>query len=243
MLGALFGALSGAGAYANAVTFDTSTYLTRGAGFTGLADGKVFTYSGWIYVSGSDVVYLLNAETGGFFEIRCLLLNVSVATVNTSAAQNIVAVTTGNPLVANAWNHIAISIDLTSTSRRFIYVNDTVASVTWTTYNNSNIDMTRSNWVINANNVSGTSPRACSMADIWFNPTYIDLSVEANRRKFIDATGRPVDLAPNGSAPTGSSPILFLSGNTAIWHTNKGTGGGMTENGALTTATTSPSDL
>jgi len=33
-----------------------------------------------------------------------------------------------------------------------------------------------------------------------------------------------------------------LSGDTATWHTNKGGGGGFTENGALTTSSTSPSD-
>src|SRR3546814_7073174 len=47
------------------------------------------------------------------------------------------------------------------------------------------------------------------------------------------------DLA-DGSTPTGSAPLVFLSGATASWHTNKGTGGGFTENGALTDAATDP---
>jgi len=71
---------------------------------------------------------------------------------------------------------------------------------------------------------------------------FVDLSIEANRRKFIDAIGKPVDLGVDGSTPTGTAPLIFLSGTTIDWHTNKGSGGGFTEVGALTTATTSPSD-
>ena len=71
---------------------------------------------------------------------------------------------------------------------------------------------------------------------------YLDISVENNRRKFIDADGFPVDLGSDGSTPTGIAAIMFFSGATVSWHTNDGSGGGFTENGALTDAATSPSD-
>jgi len=56
------------------------------------------------------------------------------------------------------------------------------------------------------------------------------------------ATGKPVDLGPNGSTPTGSAPSLFFSGNATSFATNQGTGGAFTLTSALTNATTSPSD-
>ena len=80
------------------------------------------------------------------------------------------------------------------------------------------------------------------LADLYFTNEYLDISVEANRREFIDASGKPVDLGVTGTNPTGSQPLLFFSGDTSSWHTNKGSGGGMTEVGALTDAATSPSD-
>src|SRR3546814_17811034 len=79
-------------------------------------------------------------------------------------------------------------------------------------------------------------------ADLWLDPgTYIDLSVTANRRKFVGSgAATSVDLGADGSTPTGTAPLVFLSGATADWHTNKGAGGGFTENGALTDAATDP---
>jgi hypothetical protein len=84
----------------------------------------------------------------------------------------------------------------------------------------------------------GNALISADMADLWYAPgVYIDFSVEMNRRKFISAAGKPVDLGSSGQRPTGSAPLVLLSGATEGWHINKGTGGGFIENGALTTAT------
>ena len=66
--------------------------------------------------------------------------------------------------------------------------------------------------------------------------------MEANRRKFIDVDGKPVDLGSDGSTPTGTVPLMFFSGPTDDWHINKGSVGGFTETGAFTDAPYSPSD-
>ena len=70
-------------------------------------------------------------------------------------------------------------------------------------------------------------------------------SVVANRRKYITATVKPVDLGSDGSNP-GSQPIVYLSvrSNDAatVFATNKGTGGNFSITGALALAATSPSD-
>ena len=76
------------------------------------------------------------------------------------------------------------------------------------------------------------------MADYIFDDTYIDLSVVANREKFI-LDGAPVDPGSDGATAVGASPLIYLNQNTlSTWHTNAGTGGGFTENGALTAGTT-----
>ena len=84
------------------------------------------------------------------------------------------------------------------------------------------------------------------IAEVWIDNTYIDFSVEANRRKFYSSTGKPVDLGADGSTPTGSQPNTYLSvrpGDVAAdFCTNRGTGGNFTQSGTLTLASTSPSD-
>ncbi len=81
------------------------------------------------------------------------------------------------------------------------------------------------------------------VADAWLAPgQFIDFSIEANRRKFINANGKPVDLGIDGSIPTGTAPAIFFSGDSSSFGTNKGTGGNFTAVGSLTNASTSPSD-
>ncbi len=62
----------------------------------------------------------------------------------------------------------------------------------------------------------------------------------ATRRLFIDATGKPVDPAV-ATAALGAPCILF-SGDHTTFPVNQGTGGAFTLTGALTDASTSPSD-
>jgi hypothetical protein len=81
------------------------------------------------------------------------------------------------------------------------------------------------------------------LADVWIAPgQFIDFSVAANRRKFIDANGKPVDLGSDCSAPTGIAPSVCFSGDSSGFVTNKGTGGAFNLTGTLTNASTSPSN-
>ena len=141
--------------------------------------------------------------------------------------------------VAN-WHHVIYSIDTSDTNKVHLYINDVDALNSTVTHDNDFIDFSTGDLKIgstlgNAERLEG------NIADYWLDVgTYIDLSVEANRRKFIDAQGRAINLGTDGSRPTGSAPEIFLSGDTANWHTNKGTGGGFTETSALTDSTTPP---
>jgi Concanavalin A-like lectin/glucanases superfamily len=79
------------------------------------------------------------------------------------------------------------------------------------------------------------------VADCYFGPgQYLDLSVEANRLKFRDPGGKPVDLGSGGSLPTGTRPALYLHGDASTFG-NMGTGPATTVAlGALTNAATHP---
>jgi hypothetical protein len=137
-------------------------------------------------------------------------------------------------------------MDMGAANRRQIYIDDAVPSLTVNnTGANAAIGYATSltNVIVGAQSAAGASKLDGDLSEVYINhAASLDLSIEANRRKFISATLKPVNLGATGSLPTGTAPIMFFSGATASWETNKGSGGGFTENGALTTASTSPSD-
>lgn len=87
------------------------------------------------------------------------------------------------------------------------------------------------------------------IADFWWSTgQFIDFSVEANRRKFISAGLKPVDLGTDGATPTGTKPTFFLrlapaalASTFANDETSNGNNFSITGTG-LTVAPTSPSD-
>lgn len=237
---------------ANAVDFDGSDYLTRGAGLTDAADSKLLTVSFWINKQGANGAseHIVHAAITGPTERNAIVKgggdNIQVVCRNSAGSIILnVGTATDSFEVADGWRHYLASFDLTSTAKRHIYVNDVDGydpTFPGTTYTNDTIDFTVNEWVI-GNRPDLARDLDAYLADLWIAPgVYIDFTVEANRRKFIDASGKPVYLGSDGSGPIGTAPLIFLSGPTADWHTNKGTGGGFTENGALTDAASSPSD-
>lgn len=228
----------------NAVHFDgTSDYLTRGGGLTGAADSKVGTISAWINLTGGNgAVMAVVASEGVTFGLTRLDTSELRVRAENSAGTTILAAQTSNTYTdSSGWVHILSSWDLASTTV-YLYISDVVdLASTPKTVTNDTIDYTVTNWSVGSYTNANGKLNA-DLADLWFDDSYMNISLEANRRKFIDASGNPVNLGTTGANPTGSSPLVFMSGATDSWHTNKGTGGGFTENGALTTASTSPSD-
>jgi hypothetical protein len=121
-----------------------------------------------------------------------------------------------------------------------MYVDDVNDLQAGGTYTNDSVDWTVADWGVGGD-TDATDKFGGYLADLYLNTvTSLDLSVESNRRKFITSSLKPVDLGADGARPTGTSPILFLSGGPDLWHTNRGSGGGMTLNGALTAAPSNP---
>ena len=106
---------------------------------------------------------------------------------------------------------------------------------------NDNIDFTDTDWGVGSTTLGASKLNAC-LSEFWVSNEYIDLSVEANRRKFIDSSGKPVDLGSDGSTPTGTAPLIYLPNPSGTFENNAGTGGNFTVTGALTACADSPSD-
>ena len=253
MLGTRFGnvASSGAGAFvANAVNFDgTNTFLEKSTNLSNVADGKQITISLWVNpanVSDSEFLFFFG-ETGvnsryqlHFTSNGTIFLDISGDAGQIASWESSVSIST------SSWSHILISIDATTESGSLIYINDIEDTEPFNLFADRSITFTNvpDNRIGADNQGTPTAAKLFDgdMAEVWIDNSYLDLSIESNRRKFISSNIKPVGLNTDGSAPTGSTPMVYLSGDTDSWHTNKGDGGGFAENGTLTDSSTSPSD-
>lgn len=239
---------SASGYIANAVDYDGSTnYLLRGAGLTGAVDGAQGILSAWVRFDGGDgsVLRLLNNSVGTVV-VGKRADNKIVVEVYNAAASSILIFATVNTYTASAtWLNILASWDIgfgAGSKLSNLYITDIsdknvdtdlgVASV---------VDYTASDWSVGATTAIGAFFNGC-VAEVYFNiATYLDFTNSANRRKFISATGKPVNLGADGSTPTGLSPILYLKNPAASIGTNSGSGGNMSANGVFNNCSTSPS--
>lgn len=131
--------------------------------------------------------------------------------------------------------HFMLSVD-THAQIVQVYINDNGAAVTGGTWTGSppfnfNIRDFVNIWKWDVSGVinSGQYP---ALADVWISntPSFVDLTVEANRRKFINADLSPVDLGDAGMYPFGYQPAMYMSvrpgGVPADILINRGIGGG-----------------
>lgn len=242
------GAGGGDGFTVNAVNFDgTNDYLTRGAELTGAVDGENILRSMWFKIDNAandGNVISLDRSTGGQISTQTtasneikILLQSSAAILFQADSINVFDSTTNT-----GWHHLLVAAQLDVTPLVQIYLDDVALSMNITdAATQGNIDFTTNDWAIGAIE-NGNNKITGDLAEVYTAAEFLDLTVEDNRRKFITAGIQPVNLGSDGSTPTGTAAIIFFSGITSTWHTNDGTGGGFTENGALTDAATSPSD-
>lgn len=229
----------------NAVRFSNDR-LEKLSGLTDAADSKSGVLSFWILpitddVTGmimfgdqidnhSTVLVVRDSDNDIRLDMRSVTRSIKLRLESASPI-----------LVAGGWAHILASWDVETPSKAKLYVND-VDDTNIKNMSDGTIDYTVEKWEIGSNN-SGDNRLNAYLAEYYFQPgEFLDLTVSSNRRKFISAGGKPVDMGSDGSAPTGNVPIIFLSGPTVSWHTNEGGGGGFNEVGSLSNAPSSPSD-
>ena len=232
----------------NAVNFDgTNDWLSKATDLTGNADAIDLLVSVWFKMdAGADGAKVVFAMSNGG-KVRFQLdaahkLNIQIFNPADTAIWVWLGGLTFTTILNLGWHHALISCQLAATPLIHQYIDDAIeVGASSTGPAAGTIDWTRADWGIGSNSAGSVARITGDIAEVYLTNEFLDLSVEANRRKFIDASGKPVDLGVDGSTPTGTAPLIFLSGDTDAWHTNKGSGGGFVENGALTDAATSPS--
>jgi hypothetical protein len=137
--------------------------------------------------------------------------------------------------LAGCLSHVLLSVD-THAQVVQLYINDLPVPITGETWTGAqpldfNIANTANIWFWDVAGVIG-SGRYPAMADAWIShtPDFVDLSVEANRRRFINRNLTPVDLGDTGTNPFGFLPALYMSVRSGGVPTdlgiNRGVGGG-----------------
>lgn len=240
------GGIIGGAPQVKAVQFTAATDMITAASVTGLSDGPSGTFSAWVKINGSETTSQFLLQLGPNFRIlRNSTLDGTVArrrklliTALSPAASSRIRYVGGTDITVGSWVHVLVSWNTTTSARHFYY-SDTADSPITNTIAAGDIDYTGANNGVGQNQTPAASLDA-DVADVWFNTTYLDLSIEANRRKFIKASGKPEYLGKNGERPTGSSPLLYFKGPASNWGTNSGTGGNFTVTGTFTDTTPPP---
>ena len=208
---------------ADGTDFDGSTEYVSHTSNTGWANSKLATGSFWIKRGRTGVterIISVQRDAGLAFAVQ---LNTSNQMVFHGRSQVVggtndaIFATMTTTITDTNWHHVLFSFDLANSSNRHIYLDDSAASVTWSTYDNETIVFATDG--ANAMNNYAYAARLNQadvkfqgvLSEIWFNPTtYIDFSITANRRKFRTAGGLPAYLGATGNIPTGTAPIDYL---------------------------------
>lgn len=186
--------------------------------------------------AGTSIVGLSNTVTMGSWGIDSAKVTVSLTT---GVSQPSILNATLAHAAAGVRTHLLISVDSVAQVLQ-VYVNDSPLSVTtggWTGSGTLNISSGFSTWVLtSAGSWSGAPGGGPGVADAWVaSPaSFFDLTVVANRRKFINADLSLVDLGVDGSEPLGTAAPIFLTvrpgdTNPAHFISNNGTGGAWTQ--------------
>ena len=219
----------------------TTDYLSKSSDLTGAADGKTFTFSAWVYITGTGSDYRIyhSNDTGSGWPRFAVFVNcssTSSATVTfvsypTDGTKRLDVRSPVGAFVRNGWNHILASFDMASQANSKMYINDVSVALTVDTFVDIALSFSNNEHYVGAES-SSAGKLAGRISNVYLDYTYRNLTVEANRRLFRTSTGQPA----TGQASL--SPILYMpfDGTTAIG-VNSGTGGNFTVNGSPTALT------
>lgn len=241
------------------VRYDGSNDFVRYSSppMTGQTDSKILVVSFWTlagadgtrmqYMTQNDVTLNQNISVGrgttsNRQQIHSLRVGASTPTVmqmNSDADDAI--------LISKGWQHWIFSVDQNASGGfRQMYLDDAPHGIAVSANLDENCDLTATSKVTIGGFYDTNNKLNGDLAEFFMssNGAAFDLTVEANRRKFISADGKPVDLGTDGSAPGLGVPEIYLSirtGDAATdWATNRGQGENFTITGALVLSGTNP---
>ena len=191
------------------------------------ADSKTFTFSVWFYWTGAESQTIFDVPV---FNVQCNVPAGNILTISgfSDSYATILGFSSTNKVVKNQWNHLLVSMDLSDSSKRHVYLNDASYAGSYNTYSNTNIGFGEAG----TTGISSTSATFFGkLAHLFFDTTYRDFSVTSNRRTFIDANGG----STSASTLAALNPPLYFPMTTGYSvGENEGTAGDFTVTGTPT---------
>lgn len=207
-----------------AVVGTGSENFVKGSDLSGHADGKAGTVFSQVRLDGGNAtaMYVIACAgprfyfaRGGANVFQILCESAVPATVLDLRSVNTYTAGKSWITVLASWNAATLTSHL--------YIND-AADKNEVSIANADIDYTVSNWSL-MSIPNGAGKLIGAFSPLWFNTTYMDITVEANRRKFYNALLKPAPLGYNGELPLGSAPLVYVKDKSGK---NYGTGGDIT---------------
>ena len=209
------------------------------ASFTSAPQSKLGIISFWFLMDGGDGVdqriFKLAASGGGVerVDLKRDSLNLFRLKMEDSGEVHRVVFTSVTEFTADStWHHFLVAYDTNAATATFDwYFDDSVESPTQNNFSDGAIDWTPGgDTTLGAANNGGSKLNG-RLAEVYINADEtLDITVEANRRKFISASGKPVLLGATGATPTGSQPMWYSKLGDEV---NAGYGENLVVNGAL----------
>jgi len=215
-------------------TGESGNNLRRTSDFSGNSDSTTFTFSAWVLLGrGNTQQFIYSADDGTYaFSVTLDSGNLIQISGWQGTTRRLYATQSGTPFTVGVWSHLLISIDLSSTSNRYIYINDVdkTSSFSFSTYSYDPIEFTRANHNIAQQAIYAGTFKG-NLAHVYLDYTYRNLSTTSNRRLFIDADGG----STTPSTLSALNPIMYLpmTEDYSVGE-NLGTGGDLTANGPPT---------
>ena len=217
-----------------ASTLDGSAdYLSR-TSLTGAANSKVFTLSAVfsnVVTSGDDHIFSWDNGSG---QIRFRVVLEADGSLKMLArddpfSNNVINAklnSTNNPLVANRQYAFSMSIDVSDSSKRHVYINGVAQTPTWGTVVDVPIDFTLNNYAVGGDLHSAEDWEG-NLGEFYFNTVYTDLSTD---NPFWDSDANRPNSVRKVIADTSVTPLIALPLIGSDAGNNLGSGGDFTVN-------------
>lgn len=216
--------------------YDGSDYQIRPTVLTGLTNTKqgLLIASLLINAAGNATTRIIMtlgevAPPNVTFSLFMSALNkIEIIGRNVADTQAIIRTATTAFAGGPAWRTVIASWDL-ATSTILMYVGDTINN-TPTININEDLNYTDGDAAIGAL-FNGTVNYVGGLSELYFDNKFLDISIEANRRRIVDATGKLVYFGVTGELVSGTTPVLYAPNGNVVF--NRGTGGNFTTVGQL----------
>jgi len=215
-----------------------SVYLTRSGGWSSPTNTKRCTFAirGKMLAGDGSVLNMLRQHTTSATPINCQRLSTNKFRVEVRNAGGTIIGrfdTSANINVALGTFWLVVSCDLGGAVRH-VYLNGAEGSGGTDTLTDDTINFSSTQTLSILASPAGANLCDMEIEYIYLSNEFVDLTNSATLEKFNSLAAMESD----GSGPTGNQPLLFMTGNAAVWNagTNSGTGGAFTATGTFADA-------